>query len=146
MKLYKNDAITQMKLLCSQGAKFDAIITDPPYCISKDNNFRTMGNRQGIDFGEWDKNFNPTEWLQPAYDLLNADGSMIIFCSFSQISHIADTLKQLGCEVKDQCIWIKTNPMPRNMERRYVGGIENFIWAVKSKKKQMGFQQNRRTL
>ena len=29
---------------------FDAIITDPPYNISRKNNFKTI-NRNGIDFG-----------------------------------------------------------------------------------------------
>ena len=30
---------------------FDAIITDPPYNISRKNNFKTI-NRNGIDFGK----------------------------------------------------------------------------------------------
>ena len=32
----------------------DLVLTDPPYNIARDNNFKTMG-RSGIDFGEWDK-------------------------------------------------------------------------------------------
>ncbi|MBN4084245.1 hypothetical protein [Mycoplasma sp. CSL10166] len=31
----------------------DAVITDPPYNISRKNNFKTIG-RSRIDFGEWD--------------------------------------------------------------------------------------------
>ena len=56
-----------MQLLHQQGedVKVDAIVTDPPYGISRKNNFHTMGNRQGVDF--WDKDFNPTSWLKPAY-------------------------------------------------------------------------------
>ena len=108
MQLFKNDAIAQMNLLHQQGVKVDAIITDPPYGISRKNNFHTMGNRQGVDFGEWDKDFNPTSWLKPAYDLLNENGSMIIFCGFRQLSTITDALEELGCEVKDQCVWIKS--------------------------------------
>ena len=66
MQLFKNDAIAQMQLLHQQGVKVDAIVTDPPYGISRKNNFHTMGNRKGVDFGDWDKDFNPTSWLKPA--------------------------------------------------------------------------------
>lgn len=45
-KLYHGDCIEVMKTLGS----VDAIITDPPYNISRKNNFKTMG-RAGIDFG-----------------------------------------------------------------------------------------------
>ena len=142
MQLFKNDAIAQMQLLHQQGVKVNAIVTDPPYGISRKNNLHTMRNRQGVDFGEWDKNFDPTSWLKAAYDLLDENGSMIIFCGFRQLSTITDALEALGCEVKDQCVWIKSNPMPRNIGRRYVGGIENFIWAVKSPKSKWVFNKS----
>ena len=32
-------------------------------------------------------------------------------------------------------MWNKTNPMPRNIERRYVQSLEYIIWAVKKKSK-----------
>jgi len=34
-----------------QEIKVDAIITDPPYNISRENNFTSLG-RSGIDFGQ----------------------------------------------------------------------------------------------
>ena len=37
--------------------------------------------------------------------------------------------------VKDVLIWKKTNPMPRNIERRYVQDTEFAIWAVKKNAK-----------
>ena len=104
------------------------------------NNFHTMVNRQGVDFGEWDKDFNPTSWLKPACDLLKDNGSMIIFCGFRQLSTIVGALEELGCEVKDQGFWMKSNPMPRNIERRYVGGLENFICAVKPRPSGRGYK------
>ena len=52
IKLYNDDCIK--KFATMPRNKVDAIITDPPYKISRDNNFKTM-NRAGIDFGEWDK-------------------------------------------------------------------------------------------
>lgn len=116
--------------------KFDAIITDPPYNISKKNNFFTLaGNRNGIDFGDWDKNFDLTSWIEKFYSKLKQGGTVLIFCSFLYVSHIADELKRIGADVKDLIKWTKTNPMPRNIDRRYVMDTEFAIWAVKPKAK-----------
>lgn len=68
-KLYKGDCLNVLGGLKTLGVKFDAIITDPPYNISRDNNFHTMG-RAGIDFGEWDKDFDLTSWIKPCEPLL----------------------------------------------------------------------------
>ncbi len=116
--------------------QFHAIITDPPYNISKKNNFSTMNQkRRGVDFGEWDKKFDLYSWIEHYYPKLKPGGSFIIFGSFLYISHIADKLTEVGAEVKDVLKWIKTNPMPRNINRRYVLDTEFAIWAVKPKGK-----------
>lgn len=109
---------------------FDCIITDIPYNISKKNNFTTIG-RQGVDFGEWDKNFDTLKWLDSASKLINKNGSILIFCSLSQISYLIERLSELGFEYKDTIVWEKTNPMPRNIERRYVQSNEYLLWVVK---------------
>ena len=95
----------------------DAIITDPPYNISKDNNFSTMKNakRQGVDFGEWDKNFNLFDWIKLYSPLIKDDGSFIIFCSYRYMSYIIDELEKNDFVVKDIIEWKKSNPMPRNI-------------------------------
>ena len=112
--------------------EIDAIITDPPYNISKKNNFATMnGKRNGIDFGKWDKNFDIKNWIRIYYSKLKEGGSIIIFGSFLHISYISTELNDLGAQVKDLIKWIKSNPMPRNINRRYVQDSEFAIWAVK---------------
>lgn len=45
---------------------------------------------------------------------------MIIFYSYLYISYICDELQKNDLQVKDIIIWKKTNPMPRNVNRRYV--------------------------
>lgn len=110
----------------------DAIITDPPYNISKTNNFSTLkGKRKGVDFGDWDKEFDLYSWIDIYYPKLKPGGSIIIFGSYLYISHICDRLTAQGALVKDLIKWTKTNPMPRNIERRYVQDTEFAIWAVK---------------
>ena len=69
-----------------QEIKVDCILTDPPYCISRKNNFKTMG-RAGIDFGKWDYNFNQTEWIKNCIPFLIDGGSIIIFNDWKYLFH-----------------------------------------------------------
>lgn len=115
---------------------FDAIITDPPYNISKKNNFSSLKNkRQGVDFGEWDKEFDPCLWINHYAEFVKKDGCIIIFCSYLYLSFIIERLKEFGFETKDILRWEKSNPMPRNVNRRYVSDCEFAIWAVRKKAK-----------
>ena len=137
VKLYNRDSYQIIDELKKSGITFSHIITDPPYNISQENNFSTMSSskRKGLDFGEWDKNFDLFSWIKPYTQLLDKDGSIIIFCSFRNISHIVESLESSGLIVKDILKWIKSNPMPRNINRRYVQDTEFAIWAVKEKSK-----------
>ena len=56
MIIYNDDAYTKINELISAGIIVNHIITDPPYNISKNNNFSTMKKpRTGVDFGLWDR-------------------------------------------------------------------------------------------
>ena len=135
LKIYNADAYKKVKELINEGVKVDHIITD----ISKDNNFNTMKNpRVGVDFGNWDRGkFDLYSWVPNYSKLLNKNGSMIIFCSYRFISYIIDALESEEADmvVKDIIVWQKSNPMPRNINRRYVQDMEFAIWAVKKKAK-----------
>lgn len=122
----------------------DHIITDPPYNISKDNNFHTMKGRQGIDFGEWDKGFDLTGWIGDAVKTVKQGGNIIIFNAWRNLVEITEELEKHGCEVKNMCRWIKNNPMPRNRDRLYITDYEYFIWAVKKPKGKNKWIFNRR--
>ncbi|WRC70180.1 site-specific DNA-methyltransferase [Helicobacter pylori] len=137
IQIHHADAFEIIKDFYQQNLKVDAIITDPPYNISVKNNFSTLksAKRQGIDFGEWDKNFKLLEWIKRYAPLVNPNGCIIIFCSYRFVSHIADFLEENGFVVKDFIQWVKTNPMPRNIYRRYVQDTEFALWAVKKKAK-----------
>lgn len=135
-ELIHGNSYTIIKELIKNNVKVDHIITDPPYNISKSNNFNTMNNpRKGVDFGEWDKSFDLYNWITDYSKILNKNGSMIIFCSYRYISYIIDKLESSNMVVKDILIWKKSNPMPRNVSRRYVQDTEFAVWAVKEKAK-----------
>ncbi|WP_154425732.1 DNA-methyltransferase [Helicobacter pylori] len=137
IQIYHANAFEIIKDFYQQNLKVDAIITDPPYNISVKNNFSTLksAKRQGIDFGEWDKNFRLLEWIKRYAPLVNPNGCMVIFCSYRFISYITDFLEENGFVVKDFIQWVKHNPMPRNINRRYVQDTEFALWAVKKKAK-----------
>ncbi len=67
-ELYNGDAYELIKELQAKNIKIDHIITDPPYNISKKNNFYGMKKaRRGINFGEWDcGGFDLYSWI-PEY-------------------------------------------------------------------------------
>ena len=127
-KIYNGDCLETMKKMDSESV--DAIITDPPYNISRTNNFHTMG-RVGIDFGEWDKSFDQFSWLHEAFRTLKNGGTLFIFNSWKNVGEIAKYCEYIGFEIKDMIRWKKTNPMPRNRDRRYVTDFEVAIWLVK---------------
>lgn len=142
--LKHDDCVNAMKQCPFQ---FDLILTDPPYNISQDNNFSTMtsAERQGIDFGEWDKDFDVLGWIEKAFNLIKDNGSLITFCSYRYLSYIIDEIERLNGVVKDVMIWQKSNPMPRNRDRRYVVDTEFMVRAVKSKKAKWTFNRDQDT-
>ena len=130
IQLFQGDCLEIMDKLVEQGVKVDCVITDPPYNISRDNNFHTMG-RAGIDFGEWDKDFDLISWIATCEPLLKKGGNIVIFNSWKNMSYIVESLENNGFEIKDLIRWKKTNPMPRNRDRRFITDYEVAVWAVK---------------
>lgn len=127
------DAVFKIKEL---GIKVDAIITDPPYCVSRTHQlgFSNMG-RSGMDYGEWDYGFDQKEWISLCGPIVKDGGSIIIFMDWKNLSYLVEELENQGFIIKDLLRWEKRNPMPRNVNSRYVTDFEVAIWAVKGNKK-----------
>lgn len=114
----------------------DLVLTDPPYCVSRTHQlgFSNMG-RAGMNYGEWDYGFNQTEWINIVSPIVREGGSVIIFNDWKNSSELVECLEKNGFVIKDLLRWEKTNPMPRNVNSRYVADYEFAIWAVKGTKK-----------
>lgn len=127
-KIFNEDCINGLKKLSTESV--DALITDPPYNISRNNNFKTMG-RDGIDFGEWDKDFNLVSWISFGVDKVKKGGNVVIFTDWKSTTPIIEELEKNNCVAKDMIRIVKSNPMPRNRDRRFITDYEIAIWAVK---------------
>ena len=126
-KIIYGDCLTEMKQI--ESGSVDLILTDPPYNIARKNNFHTMG-RAGIDFGEWDKGFDLFSYIDEIPRILSKNGSVIIFNDWKNVGEIARYCESVGLEIKDMLRWVKSNPMPRNRDRRYITDYETAIWCV----------------
>lgn len=126
-KIYNEDCLEGMKRIPDKSV--DLILTDPPYNISVKNNFKTMG-RKGIDFGEWDKDFDQASWMNEIGRLLTKNGSAVIFNDWKNLGDIARSCEWHGLVIKDMLRWEKTNPMPRNRDRRYITDFECAVWVT----------------
>ena len=129
-RIYQMDCTEGMKLIPNESVNL--LLTDPPYNVSQKSNFHTMG-RKGVDFGEWDKEFNQISWLETACDKIKKGGSVVVFNDYKNIGVMKEVLESKGFIIKEMIIWRKTNPMPRNRDRLYVTSIEMALWAVKGK-------------
>ncbi len=82
-----------IKQLLSDHIEVDAIITDPPYNISKHSNFNAMG-RAGLNFGDWDWDFNNFQYFEPFYTILKPGGTCIVFNDWKNLGVRRDGQKQ----------------------------------------------------
>ena len=132
INLMKGDCLELMKTI--PDGSVDLILTDPPYNIAKANNFHTMG-RAGIDFGDWDKGFDLFSYIDGLSRVCTKNSNIVIFNAWKNIGEIAKYAESKGFVIKDMLRWEKSNPMPRNRDRRFVVDYEVAVWLTMPKAK-----------
>ena len=135
-KLYRDDCLEVMKKMIEMGEKVDCVITDPPYNISRETNFSTLkgASRMGMDFGEWDKDFDLTSWIEPMSKVLNENANVILFNDWKNLGDIVKVLRENHIEPKRCLVLNKSNPAPFNRDRMFVNDVEFAIWGVYNSK------------
>lgn len=108
----------------------DLVLTDPPYNISKKSDFKAM-NRNGLDFGEWDGNFDQVGYLKDLATKIKKGGHLILFNAIENFGKIIHELNKYNMIFKDVIVWEKTNPMPRNRDRRLICSTELAVLLTK---------------
>lgn len=132
INLMNGDCLELMKTI--PDGSVDLILTDPPYNIARDNNFYTMG-RTGIDFGEWDKGFDLFSYVDQIPRICNKNANIVIFNDWKNLGCIARYAESKGLVIKDMIRWEKSNPMPRNRDRRFIVDYECAVWLTMPKAK-----------
>ena len=132
INLIQGDCLEKMKEI--PDGSVDMILTDPPYNIARDNNFNTMG-RAGIDFGEWDKGADLFSYIDQCYRVLQKNGYFVVFNDWKNLGDISRYAETLGFVTKDMIRLEKSNPMPRNRDRRYITDYECAVWFTMPKSK-----------
>jgi site-specific DNA-methyltransferase (adenine-specific) len=144
-KFTNTDAITFLSGVSSNS--IDLVLTDPPYLVSKDTGFTSIGNKGikrfavSMDFGKWDRVENGehakllTSAFTEAYRVLRKGGTVIVFYDIWKIESLCEILKKAGFSMLRLIEWLKTNPVPLNSKATYLSnGREVAIVAVKGSK------------
>ena len=67
--------------------------------------------------------------------LLSKDATVVIFNTFNNLAKTQDILEKQGLVYKDFLVMRKSNPMPRNRDRRYINSCEYaLVMVVKDSK------------
>lgn len=118
----------------------DLILTDPPYLISKDSNFKQISESTpkdmatkyniSIDFGDWDKveldfEYLLTQWFR----ILKKGGTLIVFYDVWKSNEIKESANSVGFKQPRVCCWNKTNPVPINSKVNYLSNATEYFFT-----------------
>ena len=137
-KLYNGDCLEVMDKLIDENVLVDAIITDPPYIISKKSGYTNNSpdkldyikkyGKHKIDFGEWDKTELDIDALFSRFSkLLKNDGSLIIFYDIWKMGQLKDVSEKYKFKQPRIGEWVKTNPVPINSKLNYLSNAKEFF-------------------
>jgi len=123
-----------------ESNSIDLIITDPPYLISRDSNFKQISDSTSkemvtkynisIDFGDWDKveldfNYLFKEWFR----ILKKGGTLIVFYDIWKSNEIKESANMVGFKQPRVCAWTKTNPVPINSKTNYLSNATEYFFT-----------------
>jgi site-specific DNA-methyltransferase (adenine-specific) len=109
----------------------DCVITDPPYNISRETNFHTLGNRgTAMNYGEWDKDFDLVSWINLLPRILKSGANIIIFNDWKNLTTISEAMEKNGITPKRCLVLNKSNPAPFNRDRLFVNDVEFMVWGT----------------
>ena len=133
IQLYNDDCLD---FLSRERTRVDCIIADPPYIVSRPNNFTTLGtaSRIGMDFGEWDKDFDVTEWMNYLPRILKENSNVVVFTDWKKLTDLVKAFEKNHITPKRCLVLAKSNPAPFNRDRMFVNDVEFAIWGVYNSK------------
>jgi len=128
---------------------FDLCIADPPYNLSKGNNWKWdnsvllkgMGGNWNKVMQNWDDMpvsdyfLFTLNWLKQVQRIIKPTGSIFVHGTYHNIGIINFAMQLLNIEIINEIIWYKRNSFPNLSGRRLTASHENILWAHKTNKK-----------
>ena len=123
-----------------ESNSIDLIITDPPYLISRDSNFKQISDSTSkemstkynisIDFGDWDKVELDFNYLfKELFRILKKGGTLIVFYDVWKSNEIKESANIVGFKQPRVCAWTKTNPVPINSKTNYLSNATEYFFT-----------------
>lgn len=145
------DCIEGMKNLPDKSV--DLVIADPPYNLSKGNNWKWdnstalkgMGGNWNKVMENWD-NMDLQDywlfsmlWINEVKRVLKPSGSLWVYGTYHNIGIINVIFQILKIEILNEIIWYKRNSFPNLSGRRFTASHESLLWAHVGKKREYYF-------
>jgi len=124
-----------------EKGSIDLILTDPPYLISRDSNFKNVNDSTSefmktkygshkIDFGDWDKkDLDLNLLMNEFYRVLKKSGTLIIFFDIWKSNQIKQSAESAKFKQPRFGIWTKNNPVPINSHSNYLSNAHEFFFT-----------------
>ena len=120
VKLYNDDCLERMDKLIAKGIQVDAIITDPPYGMSFQSNYRNKQHKAIVGDSSLD-------WLgdfaSNCYNLAKDDTAHYIFCSYHNIDKFKQAFEKYF-KVKNILVWEKNNTSMGDLKGDFAPKVE----------------------
>jgi site-specific DNA-methyltransferase (adenine-specific) len=123
-----------------ESGSVDLVLTDPPYSISKESNFKKISettkeemiskySKLSIDFGYWDRDIDLYNIMSQFYRVLRRGGTLIIFFDIWKAGQLLEISKELKFKQPRIGIWEKTNPVPVNSKINYLSNSREYFFS-----------------
>jgi len=136
IELHLGDSLELMPVLAEEGLRADLLCTDPPYNIAKHASVITRRGRfKGKEISpvfDFDHDtIQPEDWIPLAKGCLKEDAVLVTFAAAQQLGRVMDVLEATGFFVRHVAAWVKTNPVPQLMKKKWSSGLEYFVVATR---------------
>lgn len=114
-RLFHGDCRDHMRSFADQGLLFDAIVTDPPYHLTKSRRAAT-----GFVGARWDGGsvaFDVETW-RAANDVLKPGAYLVAFGSPRTFHRLTVAIEDAGFEIRDTIMWIYGSGFPKSLNLR----------------------------
>jgi len=118
----------------------DLVFADPPYNLQLEGALSRPDQSlvDAVD-DDWDKFASFADydsftraWIGAARRVMKPDATIFVIGSYHNILRVGAIMQDLGCWIRNDCVWRKANPMPNFRGRRFTNAHETMIWAARS--------------